>query len=369
MGHGAIFLGHAHPATVQAVQEQIARGSHYGESHQLEIEWSELIQSMMPVMERIEFCACGQEANMMAIRLSRIHTGRKKVLRFEENFHGWADELVDLDTPGIIGDQVRIIPGNDLASVEKELATRQYAILLIEGGGAHMGQIPWDANYIHALRELTVKYNTVFCIDEVVTGFRESPGSWQSQVGVQPDLTTLGKITGGGLSVGVVGGRSDIMDAFNPASDRQHFIGHSGTWNANPLTAAAGIAALKQFNGGELQRKVCEIGDLLREKGNESLQQLAIDCRLYGRSIVHIYLGPIDNEPSGTIPLPTPDAEKLLAGNPEKAHLCLHLLHRGIATARGRRFILSSAHTEQDIDKTIAALCDSLQAMVAEGRL
>ena len=155
MSHGALILGHCHPDVVRAVQEQMAKGTHYGENHELEIEWAELIKSMMPAMKRVEFFSCGQEANMMAIRLARAFTGRRKVLRFVENFHGWADELV-LSTLGVVADEVKVIPMNDLERLEEELARKEYAILFIEGGGAHMcGQVPWDVDFARALPGLT----------------------------------------------------------------------------------------------------------------------------------------------------------------------------------------------------------------------
>ena len=369
LGHGALILGHCHPDVVRAVQEQMTRGVHYGDNHELEVEWAELIQSMMPSMERIEFFSCGQEANMMAIRLARIFTGRRRVLKFEENFHGWADEL-GAPALGAVADEVKVIPGHDLDRVEKELSTKEYAILLLEGGGAHMtGQIPWDADFVRALPGFTQRYGTVFVIDEVVTGFRDSPGGWQATIGVTPDLTTLGKTVGGGLGVGVLGGRADIMDILKPKAPPQQFLFHSGTWNANPLTAAAGVAACRLYRSGEVQQKVNELGAYLRRKGNQALKERGISGSLYGRSIVWLYLGPTDYEPSDDTLPPTRDVRKLMAGASTKARLCLHLLHRGVSTMAGRFFILSVAHTEEDIDQTVKALGHSLDAMLAEGTL
>ena len=308
----------------------------------------------------------------MAIRLARIFTGRRKVLRFEENFHGWADELELPGTPGIVADEVKVIPGHDLNLLENELAKKEYAILLVEGGGAHMaGQVPWDADFVRALPDLAHKYGTVWVIDEIVTGFRDAPGGWQSIVGVSPDLTTLGKTIGGGLSVGAVVGRTDIMEALNPKTPPERRIIHAGTWNANPLTAAAGIAACKLYRGGEVQKKVNQLGAYLRQRGNQAIKQRGINVRLYGRSIVHIYLGPIDYEPSDDTMPPTKDIHKIVnpANVPLRARLCLHLLHRGVSTLGARFFILSAAHTEEDIDQTVKALGDSLNAMIAEGTL
>ncbi len=367
LGHGALILGHSHPVIVQAVQEQMTKGVHYGDNHELEVEWAELIQTMMPSIERIEFFSCGQEANMMAIRLARIFTGRRKILKFYENFHGWADELV-APAPGVFSEEVKVIPGSDLDRLEEELATREYAILLLEGGGAHMaGQIPWDADFVRVLPGLTRKYGSVFVIDEVVTGFRDAPGGWQAMIGVTPDLTSLGKTIGGGLGVGALGGRADIMDMLKPGASPQQLVRHSGTWNANPLTAAAGVAACRLYRDGKVQKRVNELGAYLRQKGNQVLKERGINGRLYGRSIVWLYLGPIDYEPSDDIIPPTRDVQKLLGGVLIKARLCLHLLHRGVATMGARFFILSVAHTKQDIDQTVKAFRDSLDTVDADG--
>jgi len=369
LGHGALILGHCHPDIVQAVQEQMAKGTHYGDNHELEIEWAELIKSMMPSMERVEFFSCGQEANMMAIRLARLFTGRRKILRFEENFHGWADELMG-PAPGIVADEVKVIPGHDLDKVEEELATKEYAIFLVEGGGAHMGgQIPWDSDFVRILPVLTKKYGTVLLIDEVVTGFRDSPGGWQATAGVTPDLTSLGKVIGGGLGAGALGGRADIMDILKPKVPPQYFLRHTGTWNANPLTAAAGVAACRLCRDGEVQKKVNQLGAYLRKRGNQALKERGINARLYGRSIVWLYLGPSDYQPSDDTMPPTRDMRKLMAGASTRTRLCLHLLQRGVSTMGGRFFILSVAHTEEDIDQTVKAFGDSLDAMIAEGTL
>ena len=365
LGHGALILGHSHPEVVRAVQEQMGKGVHYGENHALEIEWAELIKGMMPVMERVEFFSCGQEANMMAIRIARAFTDRKKVLRFVEGFHGWGDEVVAPASAGTVQGEVKVIPMHDLECLEKELATREYAILFVEGGGAHMaGQIPWDADFVRALPELTKKYGTVLLVDEVVTGFRDATGGWQSTVGVTPDLTTLGKTIGGGLGVGALGGRVDIMNMLKPKAAPQKCIYHTGTWNANPLTSAAGVAACQLYVGGGIQKRANQLGAYLRKKGNQALKERGISARLYGRSIVHLYIGPIDYEPADDTLPPTKDVDQIMGRNLPRQPLCLHLLQRGIATMGGRMFILSAVHTEEDIDRAVEALCDSLDAVI-----
>ena len=325
---------------------------------------------MMPSAEKVEFFACGQEANLMAIRLSRVFTGRKKILRFVENFHGWADDLIWPPTsPGSVNDAIGFV-GYDLGQVEKELATGKYAILMMEGGGAHMtGQIPFDFRFVREIPALTQKYGTVWHLDEVVTGFRDSVGGFQSLVNVKPDLTSLGKIIGGGLGAGALIGRAEIMEILNSKTPAERRVLHSGTWNANPLTAAAGIAAMKSFQDGEPQRRANELAAYLRRKGNEVLHLNRIQGRLYGRSITHVYLGPLELEPSEDILPPTKDPAKLIGSLTQKSRLCHYLLQGGVAMLPGGMFILSSAHTKEDIDKTVFILEHSIQKMISEGSL
>ena len=372
MGHGTLILGHGHPHIVKACQEQIGKGVHYGENHELEVRWAELIQQMMPVAERIEFCASGQESNMMAIRLARVATGRKKVLRFVENFHGWADE-VTLNMAGAIAPEVDLIPMNDLGMVEKALSSREYAVVFVEGGGAHMaGQVPWDRSFVRALPALTKKYGTLLLIDEVVTGFRESRGGWQELVDVKPDLSTLGKCTGGGLGVGAVIGRADLFDSLSAKAPAGTRITHSGTWNANPLTSASGVAACELYLDGEPQKKALEMGTYLREAGNQILRDKKISGRLYGRTIVHTYFGPLEGEPCNEYSPPTTDVKKIIGSKETgafKTLLGLHLLHRGIATMGGRFFVMSAAHSKEDVDGAMQAFAASLDAVAAEGML
>ncbi|HEY82821.1 MAG TPA: aminotransferase class III-fold pyridoxal phosphate-dependent enzyme [Dehalococcoidia bacterium] len=372
MGHGALILGHGHPAIVQAIQEQTAKGLHYSENQPLEVEWGELISQMMPVAERIEVCASGQEGNLMAIRIARTFTGRKKIIRFEENFHGWAGEVAPEGSAGVTMPEVTFLPMNDIAVVEKELASREYALVMIEGGGAHMaGQIPWEYDFIRELPLVTKKYGTLLLIDEVVTGFRESRGGWQELVGVKPDLTTLGKCVGGGIPVGAVVGRADVMEVLDPKRPAEKRIRHTGTWNANPIQCAAGIAACKLYLNGEPQKKAAEIGAYLREQGNKMLKEKKISGRLYGRTIIHLYLGPIEYEPSDPAFPPTRSLAQIInpAMIPIKNELCLRLLERGIATMGARFFVMSAAHTREDVDRTVAALASSLDEMMATGAL
>lgn len=369
-GHGAVILGHGHPAIVSAIQEQTLRGTMYSASHEMEIEWAELIKSMVPTAERIEFFACGQEANMMGIRIARAFTERIRILRFEENFHGWADELVPPGAPGVASREVTTIPMNDLNVLEKELATEQYAIVLTEGGGAHLGgQIPWERDFIRALGPLARKHGTVWLLDEVVTGFRDAPAGWGGIMQLKPDLTTFGKSVAGGMPAGVLTGRSDIMAMLAPRAKPDRWIPHSGTWNAMPVVCAAGIAACNLLKDGSVQKQVNETGAYMRQAANQALQRAGYNWRLYGRSILHTYFGPVEFEPDDDGNPPTRDVNKMLAGDDEKHRLGLYLLHHGAHTHQGRLFILSTAHTKSDIDRTVDALVEAIRDAMTDGAI
>ena len=368
-GHGALILGHGHPVVIKAIQEQVLKGIIYSASHELEIEWAELIKSMVPTAERVEFFACGQEANMMAIRIARASTGRRKILRFENNFHGWADELIAPGTAGAVSTEVKVIPMHDLKVLEEELATEQYAIILTEGGGARMaGQIPWEPDFIRAVGPMAKKYGTIWLLDEVVTGFRDGPAGWGGLMELTPDLTSFGKSVAGGMPAGVLTGRADIMEMLTPKAN-EPWISHTGTWNAMPIVCAAGVAACKLLKDGSVQKQVNEMGAYMRQTGNKALQECGYNWRLYGRSIIHIYFGPVDFEVDDAGNPPTKDIKKLLAGVEEKHKLGVYLLHHGIHTHQGRQFILSIAHTKEDIDKTINALIKAIDNAMADGAI
>ncbi len=370
LGHGSLVLGHSHPAVVQAVQRLAAKGIHFGDNHELEIEWAELIRRMMPVAERIEFFASGQEANQMGLRVARAFTGRKRLLKFQFDYHGWADELCAPGSAGALEDHVTVIPANDLALAEHQLATGAFAVVLLEGGGGRLaGRVPIDPDFYRALPAVAAKHGTVFMLDEVVTGFREATGGWQSVVGIRPDLTSIGKAASGGLPSGALLGRPDIMACLSPESPPNRVVVHGGTWNAVPLTCAAGIAACELYRDGSPQKDANQAAAHLRQRGNAVFRHRGLPARLFGRSVVHIYLGQVDREDDEQPP--TSDVGRLMdpAMTATYKRLDLHLLHRGVSSVRGEALILSSAHTGGDLEQTVAALEASVSAMVTEGSL
>src|SRR5437016_2928061 len=242
MGHGALFLGHCHPAVVRAVQEQVARGTHVGASHELEVRWAELVNGLVPCAELTRFTMSGTEATHLAMRVARAATGRTKILKFTGHFHGWHDGAVaavnppyevpmSAGIPGATLDQVVICPPNDIKSVEVALQRGDVA------AGGQSGTTPTIPGYLQELRSLTTKHGVVLIFDEVITGFRYAPGGAQAYFGVTPDLTTLAKIVAGGLPGGALCGRRELMSMLtfrgDPDWDRSQRVAHAGTFNAN----------------------------------------------------------------------------------------------------------------------------------------
>src|SRR5258708_2590449 len=192
MGHGSLLLGHSHPAVVAAVQRQAARATHPGACHDVEIEWAKWVQKLVRSAERMRFVNSGTEATLMALRISRIVSGRRKVLKFAGHFHGWHDLLIPAADPpygtgdysmpgitdGVLGDLV-VVPPNDLAALERAIDEHEPACVILEGTGGHWGLVPMRGEFLRAVRALTAKKGVILIFDEVITGFRVAPGGAQ----------------------------------------------------------------------------------------------------------------------------------------------------------------------------------------------
>ena len=308
MGHGALLLGHAHPAVVEAVQNQVARGTHYGAASPLEVEWAELIAHMVASVDEVRFTASGTEAGMLAARLARDATGRDLLLKLDDHFHGWYDAVsVNLDQngravapPGVpdgVAAYTRVVPAGDVDALGKALADRRVAAMFVEASGAHYGRVPLDAAYLRTAAQVCREAGTLLVVDEVVTGFRVAPGGIQSTLGLMPDLTTFGKVMAGGLPGGAVGGRREVMELLSagpadaPVPGSPPHIPHPGTWNANPLTAAAGIATLQVVGDGAAQHTADEYAVRLEAQIGEAFAAAGIAGRVWRlSSIVHCTL-------------------------------------------------------------------------------
>jgi glutamate-1-semialdehyde 2,1-aminomutase len=253
---GAILLGHAHPAVVEAVREAAGRGTSFGAPSPGEIRLAERIRAALPAIERMRFTSSGTEALMSAVRLARAHTGRAKVLKFAGCYHGHADALLTasgsgvatLGLPGSAGvppaatRDTLVAPYNDIDAVTSlfdELGG-EIAAVVVEPVAANMGVVIPREGFLAALRDLTRRHGALLVFDEVITGFRVGPAGAQGRYGIEPDLTCLGKIIGGGLPTAAFGGRADIMAAVAPEGP----VYQAGTLSGNPLAMAAGEAAL-----------------------------------------------------------------------------------------------------------------------------
>jgi len=254
---GPLLLGHDHPAVRAAIQEALTRGTSYGFSHPAEAELAELVADMMPSVEMVRFVNSGTEATMASVRLARAATGRDLILKFDGCYHGHADAfLVSAgsgvatlglpDSPGVPADVARltlVCPFNDADAVRSTLERHagRIAAVIVEPYIGNAGFIPPLPDFLPELRRLTAAHGALLIFDEVMTGFRVHPGGAQAVAGVRPDLTTLGKVIGGGLPVGAYGGRRDLMQMIAPAGK----VYQAGTLSGNPLAIAAGLATLR----------------------------------------------------------------------------------------------------------------------------
>ncbi len=254
---GPAILGHAHPDVVKAVQEKAALGLSFGAPTEIELEMAELLTSLLPGFDKVRLVSSGTEATMSAIRLARGFTGRSKIIKFEGCYHGHADFLLvkagsgaltfgnptSAGVPTEVAAQTLVLDYNDLAGVERtfEKIGSEIAAVIVEPVAGNMNLVQPAAGFLEGLRELCTRHGAVLIFDEVMTGFRVGPQGAQGLYGIVPDLTTLGKVIGGGMPVGAFGGRRDIMDWLAPVGP----VYQAGTLSGNPVAVAAGLATLK----------------------------------------------------------------------------------------------------------------------------
>ncbi|MFN8636523.1 MAG: aminotransferase class III-fold pyridoxal phosphate-dependent enzyme [Chloroflexota bacterium] len=384
MGNGALILGHSHPAAIQAVQSVVENGLHFGNDHPRMLEWAGLIHKLIPCAERVRFDNSGTEGTMLALRLARAFTGKTKVLRFEGHFSGWHDYVgrgayppfdrsVSLGIPQSTLDTIVVIPA-DLDRAEQVLREDQdIAAVMLEPSGASWGTVPLTHDFNRGLRELTARYDVPLIYDEVITGFRYSPGGYQGLIGVTPDLAVLGKIVTGGLPGGAVVGRADIMSLFDFTGDAQHDrygrVSHLGTFNANPLSTASGIASLELVADGSAQAHADRVAEALRQGMNAILEEERAAGYAYGdSSVFHVFMEAYPGRGAKSrAELHTTDATALksIPGSVIAAFQ-RNLNIRGVDLMSYNGGVTSAAHTDEDVRLTLAVFRETIRVMLAE---
>ncbi|SPJ31165.1 aspartate aminotransferase family protein [Falsiruegeria mediterranea] len=374
LGAASQLLGNSCPQVIEAVAGQLTRTPYTGDCHALEIEWAEWIHRLMPSADLVRFTGSGTESTMLALRLGRAYSGRDKVLRIDGHFHGWHDMLLKGAKPGFEGApslgvpqaiaDLTVIAPSSLNAVADLLADDQIGTIFVEASGANYGSVPLPDGFLQGIRDLATQTDKVLIFDEVITGFRWSPGGRQARDGVLPDLTTLAKIVTGGLPGGAICGKAEIMELLDPGKPRGGFappVSHKGTFNAAPLVAAGAIAAMELLSTGEVQAQADAMAARLRDGINRCFESRQISALAYGdSSTCHLYFGgrSIDGLSAAEIrTVPAPLVNGLRNG----------LLERGVDFMSFTSCVTSSAHTPELVDEAIEIFDETLADLVMNG--
>lgn len=370
---GALILGHAHPKVVQAVADQARRGTSYGMPTELEVELASRIREAIPSCEKVRFVSSGTEAAMSAVRLARAATGRDLIVKFEGCYHGHSDSFLSEAGSGLATLGIAACPGvpralaeltlnapyNDAATVEKlfEMHRGKIAAIIVEPVAANMGVVPPKPGFLQALRDLASRHGAVLIFDEVITGFRLCYGGAQAIFGVTPDLTTLGKIIGGGLPVAAFGGRRDLMDRLAPLGP----VYQAGTLSGNPLAMSAGIATLDLLAAPGFYES-------LEARSSQLADGIASAIRETGVPATSVQVGSLLTLFFSAEPVADYAAAKK-CDTLRFASFFRAMLDRGVflAPSQFEALFVSAAHTDADIDRTAAAVRESLAGMNAHG--
>lgn len=378
MGSASMLLGHGHPDVVKAIQTQVENGVFHANCHEGEVEWGLLVQGMFPASERIRFVASGTEATLLAIRIARAFSGKSKVLRFETQYNGWHDyvtvgtaepynESPSLGLPPEAISSTVVVP-TDAARVEDALKKNpDIGTIICEASGASYGTVPLSHQFLRDLRALADKYKCVFILDEVISGFRWSPGGIQALSGVKPDMTTYAKVLTGGLPGGAVGGREEVMQLLDPTvkfKGKQPGVTHKGTFNGNPLVAAGAVAALNIIKTGKPQKHADAMAKKLRDGMQKTLDEHQVAGVVYGESSTfHLYFGKVDQRGLAGL------TAAQFKGVPKET---VKAFRKGLRT-RGADLmsylggVTSLAHTDDDIGRMLDIFKSTMQDLIKEG--
>ncbi len=369
---GAMILGHANPAISEAIADQARRGTSFGVTTELELELATLITRAIPFIEKIRFVSSGTEATMSAVRLARGVTKRDFIVKFEGCYHGHADSFLSqagsglatlgiAECPGVPAALAALtlnVPYNDLQAVERVFQQHKdkIAAIIVEPIAANMGVVPPETGFLKGLQEIAKKNGALLIVDEVITGFRLQYGSVQEIFGIEADLTTLGKIIGGGVPVAAYGGRAELMDQVAPLGP----VYQAGTLAGNPLAMRAGIAALNQLTEPGLYEGMTELAQRLVSGLRAQVADAGVPAQINA-------IGPLATIFFTSEPVRNyTDAKR--SDTKRYARFFREMLDQGIflAPSQFEATFVSMTHTSQDIERTLAATHESLQAISSD---
>ncbi len=380
MGHGSLLFGHGDRDTQAAVSAQLARGTHFAAPSDTEVAAAELFCHVVPWAERVRFCASGSESVALAMRLARAVTGRTKCVRLAGHYHGWYDDQLDGALPraaaaahqGMTSSaktNTILCAPNNLEQIEDAFRTGDVAAIILEPNGGFGGAVPNRADFLPQLRTLASRYDVVLVFDEMITGFRYHNGGAATLYNVQPDLATYGKALFGGLPGAALAGSAELMDRIGPKAGAQ--VVHQGTWNAAPLSMAASVSVLTRLAQQPVAPVLNRRADTMRQLLRQALDRAAVPGQVYGEaSTVHVSVGqwPL---PPGAAPSTREEVEAVQMARMAPANLWLRaaLLIEGVDFFPFHMNVVSTAHTDAEMETTAAAMTAALCTLAEEGVL
>ena len=359
MGHMALILGHSPRVVADALEDQARNGTHYGMGSKLSVELAEEIQKTVPCAESMRFCNTGGEATMYLVRLARGYTGKRTIVKMAGGWHGYNTELNKgvhrpfdrTESAGILDEEqayVKSVRFNDVQAAEEALneARGDVAAIFLEPVLGAGGCIPAKREYLQGLRELADMHGVLLAFDEIITGYRLALGGAQEWYGVKPDLATLGKVAGGGLPLGLVCGRKEILALADPTRKEKFVSIGGGTFSENPLSMAAGLATVSYLRkrASKVYPSLGRMGERLRKGVDRAFEEEGVETHTTG--IGSLFLTHFGDEPTSAEDSVGEDKEEVL-------DYALRLIESGIFVLPGHPGGISTCHDEEDIDRLV----------------